>query len=155
MDNQIISNAHADSTNSSSTAITILRWIGVLPGALIGSLILAVLVCVMCLIGDILDGSFWLYLKHPEVISIEHFFTPFIVAAVFCGTFVHIGANIAPDFKKQIAFALSILLIIPFGLLAFFAVSLHEWKLLAQFVLGIVVAAIVAYYWVSEQAKTR
>lgn len=132
----------------------ILRWLSVLPCALLGSIFTAVLVAFMCLIGDIFDGSFWLYIKHPEFFYYEHFFTPFITTAVLSGTFVYFGGSVAPNFKRQIAFALSIVVIILLGVFAVFAVLSHEWKILFQSIIGIVVAAVVAYGWPSDRAIT-
>lgn len=123
----------------------LLYWIAFLPCAIIGSVLAAVLVGLLCLIGDIFDGSFWIYIKNPEIFYLEHFFTPFITTAVLCGMFVFIGSSIVPKFKRQIGYALSIIVAIIFGILAFFGVLTHEWKIFAQSLLGIVVAAVVSY----------
>lgn len=98
---------YIDSTGHSSKAMISLRWLGLLPGALIGSLILVVLIGSMFLIGDFFDGSLWLFIEYPQILYVEHFFTPFVITGVFCGSFVYLGANIAPKFKKTVAYALS------------------------------------------------
>lgn len=118
-----------------------LRWLGVLPCSIFGSIIACVATVILCLIGDILDGSFWIYWNHPETIYFEHFFTPFITSAVFSIAFVFIGGFIAPKFKRQVAFVLAILIVIPFSIMGFFAIVSHEWKFLAQCVVGIIAAA--------------
>ena len=89
----------------------VLRWIGVLPCSILGTVIVSLIVLAICLIGDLLDGSFWMYLKHPESIYIEHFFTPFIISAVFGGCFVHIGTSVAPVYKKAISYVLALLVV--------------------------------------------
>lgn len=132
----------------------ILRWIGILPCALIGSILATSLVIIMCLIGDIFDGSLWTYLKHPEIFYFEHFFTPFITTAVFSGTFVYLGVRTAPKSKRLIAYALSIIIIIFLGIVSFIAILSHEWKLLIQCVVGVIVAGIVAYNSTSNEDLT-
>lgn len=129
----------------------ILRWIGLLPCAIIGATLVDILVVTFCLLGDVFDGSFWLYLKHPDIIYLEHFFTPFIITAVFCGTFIYIGGYIAPKFKKLTIFILSILIIIPLVIMGFIAVIAHEWKFMTQCLFGVIVSAAIAYNWPPDQ----
>ena len=123
----------------------VLRWLGILPCSLIGSILVCIIVIAMCLFGDIIDGSFWIYWNHPEMIYYEHFLTPFIVYGMFSIFFVKIGSCIAPRFPRQIAFVLAILIVMLFGIIGFIAVLASEWRFMIQCIVGIIAAAVTAF----------
>lgn len=65
-----------------------LRWIAVLPISIAGSIVGCLILIALILFGDLLSGDLWLYMHHPEVFPISHFFTSFLVSAalgcIFC-----------------------------------------------------------------------
>ena len=123
-----------------------LRWLGVLPCSILGAATLGLLVLAICLIGDLLDGSFWIYLKEPQIISVEHFFTPFIISAVIGGSFVYIGTNAAPAYKKAVSYVLALLIACIFGFTGIIALLTHQWQGVVQSIVAIASSGAVSFY---------
>lgn len=77
-----------------------LRWIAVLPISIAGSIVGCLILIALILFGDLLSGDLWLYMHHPEVFPISHFFTSFLVSAALGCIFVYLGTAMAPAYKK-------------------------------------------------------
>lgn len=67
------------------------------------------------LFGELMSGDLWLYMEHPEIIALDHFFTSFIIAAIIGYGFVYSGAICAPSHRKGVAFVLFGVLSVVFG----------------------------------------
>lgn len=124
----------------------VIRWLGVLPCSILGAAIVVLFMFALCLIGDLLDGSFWIYLKEPQIIFYEHFFTPFVLSAALGGSFVYIGVSVSPVHKKAVSLVLALLIACIFGFIGIIALIAHEWRGVVQTVITIASAGIVAFY---------
>lgn len=133
----------------------ILRWLGVLPAALIAPIVGCFVICILLLIGDFLSGHFWLYMRHPEILPIEHFFTSFVVFGAFGGLFVSAGAIVAPSHNRIVAFALFAVIAICFGFLLILTLLMsdfsHSWRMLINILVCIFAAAGTAFSIEDEQ----
>lgn len=129
--------------------INIIRWIAVLPTAVVSPVIVCTLVLAMCFIGDVISGEFWMYLRHPEIISIDHFLISFVIWGIFGYFFVISGSKMAPTYRKAIAFILFGIATIAFGFIGLFsAIALKfsdSWRLIVCSILCIITAGVAAF----------
>lgn len=133
-----------------TTAGLIFRWIGFIPCGILSAVVAVIACTLMCLIGDILDGSFWgVYWNNPQLIYVECFFVPFINAAIFGATTVYVGALVAPS-KIISSLVLFALVVIIFGILGALCLVVDGWKGAVQSLIAIVVAGITCYSMIQE-----
>lgn len=86
--------------------INCLRWLAVLPAAIVAPIIISCVLIILLLIGDALSGNLWIYLRNPDMMLFDHFFTSFIISGVVGYVFIAAGAFAAPKFKIGVAFTL-------------------------------------------------
>lgn len=92
-----------------SSTKNLLRWIAVLPGALLAG-ILATFPLHWILQLKSMDGTFLGFIELPPeaFVSIEYALYPLVIALVF----IVVGASIAPSFKFRVACALAVLYVL-------------------------------------------
>ena len=122
----------------------VLRWAAILPVAAIAPTLCCILRMALVLIGDLLSGEFWLYLSHPQIIPLEHFFLSFMLFAVFGYVFVYAGASISPRYKRIVAFVLFAIVAILFGFIIIFSLLVADfadtWRMLINSIICIIAA---------------
>lgn len=132
-----------------TTFIQILRWIGVLPITVIAPLIVCVIVIFGLLFGDLLSGDLWIYFKHPEMLYADHFFTSFVISAVFGYIAVAAGAMMAPSYKRAVAFSLFGIIAMVFGFVAIISLLSSElsdsWRMIVNSLICIITSGIAAF----------
>lgn len=127
----------------------ILRWIGVLPGAFIVTLLAVFIASCAVLLGDILENPQWLL--HPEYIidgSNESYLIPVLRGAAF----VYSGSYIAPQGKKGTSLFLFGLIGVFFGILGFLSIVNREWELFIRCLITIISGGATCYY-IFKEAK--
>lgn len=102
-------------TISHQSLIKSVRWIAILPVALIVPIVFAIISVLLMLFGEVMSGDLWLYMEHPEIFAFNHFFASFIIAAIIGYGFVSSGAICAPSHRKGVAFVLFGVLSVVFG----------------------------------------
>lgn len=126
----------------------VLRWIAVLPAAIIASSIGCIALMILMLFGDFLSGDLWLHFRHPQIISASHFFTSFVIFAVFGYLFVYAGTATAPQYKKETAFVLFGVIAIVLGVLLivclFFSKITESWRMIVNAIICIATAGVTA-----------
>lgn len=131
------------------TLLEIIRWLGILPAAIIAPIITCIIFISMFLIGDLLSGELWMYFTHPEIFFLNHFFTSFAVFAIFGYTAVYAGTAMAPRYKRVVAFSLFGILAIIFGFISIISLLLtnigDSWRIVANSIICIITAGIVAF----------
>lgn len=127
----------------------LLRWVAILPVSLITATLCCIALLIIVLIGDLFSGQLWLYLKHPEIIPLDHFFLSFALWAAFGWTFVRTGTEIAPLYKRIIAFVLFAIVAIVFGFLMIFSLITtnisDSWRILADSTACIIASGVTAF----------
>lgn len=125
------------------------RWIAILPASLIAAVLGCLLLMVMVLIGDLFSGEIWIYLKNPEIITLDHFFLSFILFAAFGYIFVTAGVAVSPAHKRAVAFVLFTILTIAFGFLIIFSSLFthfsESWRLIINCLISIVAAGVCSF----------
>lgn len=103
---------------------------------------------ILLLFGELFSGDLWIYLHNPNMISIEHFFTSFIIFGVFGAIFVYVGALTAPRHHKAVAMSLFGLIAIVFGFLTVTLLLIHpdgSWRMILNFIICIAASGITAF----------
>ena len=124
--------------------ISTLRWIAVLPAAILVPLIVCLLLAVLALIGDFLSGDLRTYLQHPEILPIEHLFMSFIIAGIFGYLFTVAGAKCAPNYQKIVAFVLFAIIAIIVGFFLIFSLLITDISESWRFVINCIVCILSA-----------
>lgn len=126
-----------------------LRWIAVLPISIAGSIVGCLILIALILFGDLLSGDLWLYMHHPEVFPISHFFTSFLVSAALGCIFVYLGTALAPAYKKAVAFTLFGCLAIVCGFLLIITLLsigfAESWRFAANLTICIISSGVTAF----------
>lgn len=132
-----------------STFNLILRWIGVLPAAILIPTVGCILVIAMMLIGELFSGELLTYLRYPEVFAVDHYFTSFVISILFGYSFVSAGVTMAPQYKKAVAFILFGIIAITLGFLLVASVMLagfvNIWKFALSLLLCIGASGVTAF----------
>lgn len=132
-----------------SNIINFLRWVGVLPAAFIAPVIGCILCIAVLLLGDLMTGDIWWQLQHPEIFSVEHFFTSFVVFGIFGALAVFAGASMAPKYRKAVSFVLFAIIAVVFGFIAILMLLLNNfaevWRPILNCIVCIAAAGITAF----------
>ena len=131
------------------TGKDLLRWIAVLPTSAVAATLSFLLLMVIILIGDFLSGDLWIYLKYPQIFSVEHFFMSFILSAVFGYIFVYAGFTMSPKYKRATAFVLFAIIAAVVGFLMILTfITSHftdSWRFLISSLICIIAAGVSAF----------
>lgn len=132
-----------------STFNLILRWIGVLPAAILTPTVVCILGIAMMLVGELFSGELLTYLRYPEVFAVDHYFTSFVISIFFGYSFVYAGVAMAPQYKKAVAFILFGIIAITLGFLLVASVMLagfaNIWKFALSLLLCIGASGVTAF----------
>lgn len=132
---------------SENIIVSVLRWIAVLPAAVIGSVIISLLICLCMLLGDVFSCDIFIYIRHPEIFSIDHFFTSFILSLALGYSFVSIGTSVSPNNKRVVAFVLFGLLTMVFGTIVIISIINFTtfWRMTINSLCVIVASGVAAF----------
>ncbi|MDD5855288.1 MAG: hypothetical protein PUC90_02980 [Prevotella sp.] len=129
-----------------NTTIKILRWLGVLPAAILAPVVGCTLFMIFTLIGDLFSGDLANYVNSPELFTAEHFFVSFINFAIFGSLFVYAGYMMAPVYKKVVAYILcGIITLIAASLLIVILITIDlatSWRFVINLIICILSATI-------------
>lgn len=136
------------------TTVQILRWVGVLPAAIVAPFLACLLVNLFALIADFISGDFRMFYDSPVLFQIEHFPSALISYGLYGFLMIHVGCAVAPNFKKVVALALFALNAILFGILivlCFIFLKFADcWVAIIGSIICIISAAIAAFSIVSN-----
>ncbi len=115
-----------------------LRWIGVLPSAVIGYLLIYFLLKLIMVI------SLWLNIDRGDAPYLMEYILPGIAAGYGSFCFVTFGAYLAPTNKRTTALVLLIIMSCFVGMSVFIMIHNFHWQLLVE-TLGNAIGCFIAY----------
>jgi hypothetical protein len=132
---------YAAEDSPSPSKFRFLRWIALLPGALIGSLIApaAVFIC------SWLFGS-----ENPS--RFDHLWVAVLQSIAMGAAFVWVGSSVAPDHKGKVALILAGTAIFVLGGMAVMFFPTHQWMNLAHVLISAAAAGVTGYILHAENA---
>ena|SRR5688500_10412832 len=107
-------------TTTPSTVWLVIRWICVLPGALIGGFLAGVL-------ANILNKLSLAWVGFNPEWFVSRLYTDAIANVLLGVAGIYVGAKIAPAYKSRVALALSALMLIAAGFFLFPTVQARDW----------------------------
>jgi hypothetical protein len=125
-------------TPGDSAAQHVFRWIAFLPGALIAAFLAGAGFRIVSWVGNFLSGM-------SNEGFLNRLWVEVIANVVTGGVLVYIGARIAPSNRRNVAYLLTVLVILLAGFAAFPAIARHRWWDLVGCIATAVGASGVAY----------